>query len=156
MLTKDYLLWLFDYDRENGTLTWKNHWCKQTASRLIGKKAGNRAIRKGTYYTGVMIKRKQHYIHRLIWIIENDKDGDFIDHINGCSEDNRISNLRSVNNRTNCQNQKRHRDGHLVGAHFCKRDAIWYSRVYIKGSYQYLGSFNSELEAHHAYKEALK
>lgn len=42
------------------------------------------------------------------------------------------------------------------GVSFNKRDENWFAQIRVKGCNKYLGSFNSELEAHHAYQNALK
>lgn len=153
-LTREYLLWLFHYDRENGKLYWKNHWSASKRTLLVGKEAGN----VGQHgYVHIGISQKYFKLHRLIWFLEtNQWPKDTVDHINGNKLDNRFVNLRVVTNRQNCSNKKHHRRGRLVGASVWKRDGNWMSKIQINGKVVHLGYFNTELEAHQRYMQELK
>ena len=93
------------------------------------------------------------YLHRLI---TNAPNGMVVDHINGNQLDNRKSNLRICTNRENQQNRYTHRSGRLVGSSFHKRSGKWQCVMMIDGKLTHKGLFKTELEAHEAYKEALK
>jgi hypothetical protein len=98
------------------------------------------------------------YYHTIIWVLSTGKDipqGLEIDHINGNKIDNRIENLRLVTSRGNSQNMEKHRDGKLVGAVFYKRPGKYKTNIYI-GKLIHLGYFETEKEAHEAYKIACK
>lgn len=92
-------------------------------------------------------------LHRLIL---NAPSGMIVDHINGNPLDNRKENLRICTQRENMQNMHKHRSGRLVGCCFNKRNKKWLSRIEVGGKRKYLGYYSTELEAHEAYKEALK
>jgi hypothetical protein len=97
--------------------------------------------------------------HTIIWILSTGKDipeSMEIDHINGNKLDNRIENLRVVSHRINIQNMKVHRDGQLVGCAFNKRDKRYVPNIQINSKLIHLGYFNTEQEAHEAYKIACK
>jgi serine/threonine-protein kinase RIO1 len=153
MITVEYLNWLFDYDKENGKLYWKNHKSYAVFRKYQGKEAGcvNVQKNKRTKYLAVSIDDKTYKIHRLIWFIETGKWSNVIDHINGNGFDNRISNLRSVSTRFNSRNRYTHRKGKLVGAHYNKRDQMWRSRITIDNKQIILGYYNTEKEAHDRY-----
>lgn len=142
---------LFNYDKKNGLLLWKNP-PEPNRKRLFGKIAGT--IDKDGYRI-VMIEKKCFKVHRLIWFIEHGAWPKKIDHINGNCSDNRIENLRAVNHRQNMQNMKRHRNGRLVGAHFNKKEKIWKSHIVRNGKQIHLGNFRTEVEAHRRYMEEL-
>ena len=93
------------------------------------------------------------YMHRQVMTAEK---GFVIDHINGNSLDNRKANLRVCSNRENQQNRHIHRSGRMVGASFHKRSKKWQCVMMIDGKLKHKGLFKTELEAHEAYKEALK
>ena len=153
-LTREYLLWLFHYDRENGKLYWKNHWCNATKGRFLGKQVGNLDVNG---YLRVTINYKRYLVHRIIFFLESRIIGNFfIDHINGDTIDNRILNLRVSNNRRNQQNQHKHRNGKLVGTSFHKVIKKWQSRIVIKKKNIHLGYFDTEIEAHQRYVQELK
>ena len=121
---------------------------------MIGKEAG---YVQPDGYLGVRIGGKHYPIHKLIWLIETGSyPTKMIDHINGDKKDNRISNLREVDNRRNQQNQKRHRLGHLVGATYIKRSGLWLAQIQHGGKHHFLGYFDTELEAHQRYVQELK
>ena len=151
-LTIDQINYYFHYDRENGKLYWKNHWDKSVRTRFLHKEAGT--VRLG--YRRIILGLKVYTVHRLIWFIENRSLPTMIDHINGDSLDNRIQNLRTSASRKNQQNQRRHREGKLVGASFHKASQTWRAVVKIEGKQIYLGLFNTELEAHQRYVQELK
>jgi hypothetical protein len=97
--------------------------------------------------------------HSIIWVLSTGEDipqGMEIDHINGNKIDNRIENLRLVTRRGNQQNQKRHRIGKLVGASYCKIQGNWESNIKIDKNKIFLGCYETEQEAHEAYKIACK
>lgn len=152
MLTKEEILYYWDYDRENGILIWKNA-PAFNKKRLIGKIAG-RIGPKG--YRETKLKNKIYSVYKIIWFVENDFWAKAIDHKNGNRDDNRILNLKSVNSRQNNQNRIAHRKGKLVGNTFEKSTGLWRARILINGKNKHLGRFKTELQAHKAYLKALK
>ncbi len=57
-------------------------------------------------YLRTKIGGKGYFVHRIIWKLLNGNEPLEIDHINGDSLDNRITNLRSVSRSVNMKNQK--------------------------------------------------
>jgi len=144
----NYIYEKISYNKVDGTLIWKN----SAHKRVTGKICGN--IYLG--YIRVSILNKLIRAHRIVWLFEN---GTFptkhLDHINGNTTDNRISNLREVSQRQNNANRIRHRNGYLVGTAFAKRENKWRADISINQTQHSLGYFNTMEEAHEAYKKAL-
>ena len=106
------------------------------------------------WFNGTMIR-----YHNIIWVLSTGKDipqGLEIDHINGNKLDNRIENLRVVSHRKNGQNMKVHRDGQLVGCYYHKRVKRYVSKIQINSKLIHVGYYETEQEAHEAYKIACK
>lgn len=148
LLTREKLLFLFSYDKENGTLSWKNSKRKRDNGKTLSQ------THRG--YVVVEINNKSFFVHRLIYFIEHNEWPLYTDHINGNKSDNRISNLRSVDSRKNQQNRKSHREGKLVGTYFNKKNKKWISRFKIGNKRFSLGSYLTQVEAHERYKQELK
>jgi hypothetical protein len=111
-------------------------------------------------YCRVPFKLRHVYYHTIMWILHNgDIEGDLmIDHINGDKVDNRIENLRLLDNRGNQQNTTRQRKGRkLVGTCQSKRDGRWISKIATTGdnTHIHLGLYDTEEEAHEMYLKAL-
>lgn len=150
-MNHELLTHLFIYDRDAGTLAWRNP-PKQhpfLKGKILSKIDATGCITVG-------IKGKLYKVHRLIWFIENNTWPKMIDHINGDRKDNRIINLRGVESRTNQQNQHRHRAGKLVGASFHKIAGRWRATIKIEGKAKHLGHFDTEFAAHQRYLQELK
>ena len=107
---------LLTYDPETGVLTWKTrsaesfgpnraeYRCKCWNTRYAGKEAF-KATNSNGYRSGV-VKGRSESAHRVIWAICHGKwPKDSIDHINGDRQDNRLSNLRTVDTRANNMNK---------------------------------------------------
>lgn len=78
------------------------HWWN---TRFAEKEALTARIKSG--YPSGAIGKKYLAAHRAAWCLHyGEWPNDFIDHINGDRTDNRIENLRVVDNRTNSRNQK--------------------------------------------------
>lgn len=110
-------------------------------------------------YLAVMFNGTQYLQHRIVycWYTKQDIPTDLsVDHINGDKVNNAIANLRLVTHRENGQNRSEHRNGSLLGARYNKRDKKWVAQISLTNGQQVnLGYFNSELEAHTRYMEAL-
>jgi hypothetical protein len=109
-------------------------------------------------YCHVSFNGRMIRYHNIIWILSTGKDippGLAIDHINGNRLDSRMENMRLVTDRGNLQNMEIHRKGQLVGAVFHKRIGKYQANIYI-GKQIHLGLFETEQEAHKAYKIACK
>ncbi len=106
-------------------------------------------------YWVTRFKKKDMYVHRIVWELINGEipKGLSIDHINGDRGDNRIENLRVVSARGNGQNRAEHRSGRLVGA--TKDGKRWKAQLRINGKSIHIGRYDTELEAHKAYTEAV-
>lgn len=81
--------------------------------------------------------------HRLIWFIVTGEIPDQIDHINHDRSDNRIANLRAVNNAENAKNKskyKRNTSG-FTGVSWHKCSKKWCAQPILNGTKHHLGLF---------------
>lgn len=80
-----------------------------------------------------------------------------IDHINNNKTDNRLCNLQLINQRDNCSKDK-HRYNYTskyVGVGYDKSNNKYNARIVLNGKQKHLGLFKNEIDAHHAYQNAL-
>ncbi len=98
-------------------------------------------------------KRQSIYMHRLVM---GAKPGQYIDHINGNTLDNRKSNLRFCTNIENARNQKGNKRlyGKYKGIKKNAECSTWCARITVNGKETYLGSYRTEEEAARAYNAA--
>lgn len=152
-LTREFLLSLFEYDRERGVLIWKDHWLGHVRYKFVGKEAGSPVDNRYLY---VGIKNKHYRLHRIIYFLETNESPPHVDHINGDIRDNRFSNLRASNSARNQRNRKSHREGRLPGVTFRKRSGRWEAKLQVNGKRKWLGEFDTEVEAHNKYLQAVR
>ena len=103
-------------------------------------------------YKCIHIGSKRYYLHRVIGYlflgldIENTKQ--FIDHIDGDTQNNNLENLRIVSNQQNQFNTK------AKGYYFHKRNNKYQAYIILDGKIIYLGYFNTDEEARRVYLDA--
>jgi hypothetical protein len=127
--------------------------CNPETGKVYGVK-GKELINKvkGYIYISITENKKINRLraHQFIYYIATGKIVEQIDHINGVRDDNRIENLREV---TKSQNQRNRVNA--KGYYWNKQNKKWHSSINNNGII-YLGSFNTEQEAHEAYLDAKK
>ena len=96
-IDQDYVLSAFDY--QDGQLIRKIGRINE-----VGSIAG--CVHKGTGYIHIKIKAQTFKAHRLIFLYHYGYFPEFVDHIDGNKQNNRIENLREASKQENCQNQK--------------------------------------------------
>lgn len=134
-------------DPQTGVLRWKvatSNAVKVGDVAGTPRKSGHRQIR---------VDNKIYLCHRVVWAMAHGEwpQGE-IDHINGITGDNRLSNLRVVDRRTNAENKRRpqanNRTGFLgVRAH----NRGYAASIRTKGRFVWLGQFDTPEEASAAY-----
>lgn len=126
------------YDKTTGLLYWKKNFHKSR----IGKVAG--CIKKNGY-TRVVVNWVSYGAARIIWAIEHGSiDEDMvIDHIDRNPRNNRLSNLRMVTTKVNCNNKKT-KLGEDVPRFYTKHKTGKFQVIY-KGVY--IGLFDDEKAA---------
>jgi hypothetical protein len=94
-------------------------------------------------YLKVTHKGKGYCVHRIIYLLQHGNCPDFIDHINGIKDDNRIENLREADISTNHYNCKIpvHNTSGAKGVHKLKRQTGYQARINFDGKRKYLGTF---------------
>ena len=129
---------VLDYDPNTGALTWN-----QLAPRNKGKPAGH--VDAETGYRIIGHKGKTYKAHRVAYCIFHGKQPHIIDHINHERDDNRASNLRSVDYSANCLN--RTNQGRRVTWRYAKHP---HNRYFINAKYRgrHLYKGNDILKAH--------
>lgn len=96
------------------------------------------------------------YLHQVILsrILGRDlSSGEFSDHINGNTFDNRRLNLRVATKGQNNQNKAIHKNNRTgyKGCTYSKRRRKWVAQISLGGKSHYIGRFNTPEEAHAAY-----
>jgi len=143
---------LLDYDPETGVLTWK----LSRGSVRAGKIAGSIDY-KG--YRTIQVDGINYRSHRLAWVyVYGYWPPEQLDHINGVRIDNRIKNLRPVNQSESSRNMSRRRTNSsgTTGVRFNKRDKKWVARIGVNCKWIYLGYFDSKEDAVKVRKQAEK
>lgn len=117
---------------------------------------GNEITTKHSYgYSMIhfMYNKKQYQLlgHQFAFWCINKYVPDFIDHIDGNTSNNRISNLRSVTHQENHFNRTK-----AKGYFYNKKSNKYIAHIRFNGKDKYLGSFFTEEEAREAYLQAKK
>jgi hypothetical protein len=159
---------LLDYDPTTGILTWKaraanmfsgGRWgCRETEARRFNTRhAGKVAFTKieGGYYRGRLLG-VDYLAHRLVWKWWHGSDPEQVDHENHDTLDNRIANLRDVDNLVNSQNTKllKTNTSGYSGVVWHARDKRWQASIRHGGRKRHLGLFTRLEEAVRARREA--
>lgn len=115
------------------------------------------SVDKSNGYRCVFANGRKYKAHRLAWLmVYGDWPSDFLDHINGDRDDNRITNLRECTNAENLRNTGAYRSNTsgYKGVSFHKRSKKFYAKINVDGRERFLGSFETALSAYAAYCEA--
>lgn len=151
MISQNKLQELLHYDADTGVFTWR---VANGRKGLLGKVAGTVKLNG---YVEITINYKKFKAHRLAWIYFNGEDpSGEIDHINRCTTDNRINNLRAVSSSLNKENrlkQSNNKSGYK-GVSWHQKAGKWQAHVRTHGRSNYLGLFVSAEDAYAAYQSA--
>ncbi len=138
--------------KASGKIFWK---ISPSPNVRLGKEAG---YISHSGYRKISIKNKNVYTHRIVWFLTKGFWPTFgLDHINGDTSDNRISNLREATQDKNLANSKLRKDntsGHK-GVWWHKQARKWAGCIG-NGKGKHRGSFNTREEALAVYAEAAK
>lgn len=150
MLNAECLRRTLHYCAETGVFTWL---VRPARNVQVGYVAGN-INSKG--YRKINIKGQAYAAHRLAWLYMNGEwPINFIDHIDGHKDNNKISNLRCVTNSVNLQNQRRpmcrNKSG-VLGVSKIKNK--WVARLNFDGRTRHLGTFDTKESAYAEYLKA--
>lgn len=128
------------YSPENGHFIWATSPSRAVKSGTVA------AVKTKSKYAKIQFKGKSFLAHRVAWFYVHGEQPAMIDHINGDTFDNRISNLRPSNGFENARNQLSHRNGKLFGAQLVR--GKYHGTFSHKGRNYHVGVFESEKEAH--------
>ena len=116
-----------------------------STGRLVGTPC------KSTSYLRLTYKNKTYLAHRVCWYMYYGYWPTQVDHINGDRADNRIENLREVNNNQQATNKVGWGKSGKKGVYYHKLRKKWHSRVRYKGKTYNLGYFDDLEEAKRVY-----
>jgi hypothetical protein len=148
-LSKEEYEKLFDADFETGILKWKTRLSLRTQ---IGANVGTKNHRG---YITTSINRKIHSVHRIILIMAGiDIFEKEVDHINHKRDDNRLINLRAVENHDSKKNYPLRKDNTSGYVGIIRKTNKWVARIYVDKKQIHLGVFLDKKEAISARKTA--
>ena len=112
----------------------------------------------GCGYRQINIDGTVFYAHRLAWFyMTGEWPMNDIDHLNGARADNRWSNLRSVDRRTNLENQRAPSKNNKLGLlGVIESNGSFIASITTNRKHIHLGSFDTAEDAHRAYLRAKK
>lgn len=137
---------LLAYDPETGFLAWRG----DHRGIPAGTRAGS-GTQKG--YRRICIDSVCYQEHRLIFFMVHKRWPAITDHKNNDRADNRIANLREATLSQNGHNRRQTRP-HLKGTTFT--NGKWRATLVVNGVAHYLGTYDTQQEAHDAYCEGAK
>lgn len=139
-LTQEEAHRLFEY--KDGVLFWKEMTTNRTKN-IVGRIAGY-IHPKG--YRLIRVKGYQYKAHRLMFLYHHGYVPEFIDHINGVKDDNRIENLRPATKAQNCQNtvKRASNTSGVKGVSKMPRLQLWRARIQSNGQKYEVGGFKTK------------
>lgn len=142
------------YDPDTGVLTRRAAVGRGEARKRVGQRAGG--VDKSVSYRCVSFGGKQHYEHRVIWLMVHGRwPKHQLDHVNGVRDDNRLCNLREATNAENNQNVWSARPASKTGLRGASPYRGRYvARIRTPEGYKHLGVFPTAAQAHAAYVAA--
>ena len=144
IITQEILKSLLHYDPETGVFTW-------LADRGGGVSMGDVAGGDdGRGYIRIRINGKRHKAHRLVWLyVYGHFPSQHMDHINRNPSDNRLCNLREVNDAQNAQNKKTYKNSKsgIRGVRWHTQFSKWHVRLMVNGKQNSLGLYDTIEEA---------
>lgn len=139
---------LFAYDPATGLLIRK----QSLGCRAAGSVAGV-VERKG--YLRVNVDRTCVKAHKICWALHTGFWPDLqVDHINGNTSDNRMSNMRLATNQQNCANQRTPKNNTSGIKGVSARNGRWVAGIKVDGVRIHLGTFDTRERAAAAYAAA--
>jgi hypothetical protein len=111
--------------------------------------AGKRAGCNSNGYTLISVNKVQCGAHRLVWIYHYGHPPQQIDHINHDRSDNRVENLRSVNNQENnknCPIRSTNTSG-VTGVSWNAQRNKWQAFITVDGRAKSLGKYTNMSDA---------
>jgi hypothetical protein len=141
------------YEPESGLFVWRAWAGKKSVPGEIAGWAHSQG------YTAISLFGLKVYAHRLAFLFQLGRfPDDVVDHINGNRKDNRWSNLRDVNQRTNVENRTSPLSANsasgLLGVHWCSQQNKWQAEIKSFGRKKHIGFFDDPFKAHEAYLQA--
>ena len=153
MVTQAQLHHLFDYNPDTGIFIRK---IKTSNSVKVGDIVGSD---NGLGYIKFCVNSKLQFAHRMAWLyVYGSIPNVNIDHINNNPSDNRICNLRLVNQSENMQNTskwKTNTSGYK-GVTWAKDKNKWGAQIWKNYKRHHLGFFDKPEIAYEAYCQAAK
>lgn len=144
------------YCPSSGKLRWKKRDRGQFKNNQIYKAWNTKYSDKfagyleNTGYLRVRIQSKTYQYHRVCWALYHGQwPKGQIDHVDGDKQNNRIGNLRDVENSVNSKNKgidSRNKSG-VVGVRYISRLRKWQADIRSDGVYKYLGVFENKRDA---------
>lgn len=143
-LTQQTVKELFDY-HEDGYLIWKVK--KGKTKMKIGDRAGHFSGRHQRYFVGINFKA--YRVARIIFLWHKGYLPINVDHKDGNSLNDKISNLRAATPSQNNMNRQANRNStsKYIGVHRSVTKNRWCAHIRFKGKSKNLGSFSDEIEA---------
>jgi hypothetical protein len=144
---------LLVYDSNTGIFTWKT---SLNPKIKIGSVAGHKD-NKG--YIRIKLNGKSYKAHRLAWLyVYGLWPVNIVDHINNIKDDNRILNLREASDSENQYNSllRKSNTSGFKGVYFHKKKLKWIAQCRVDKKLNYIGQFDSVLEANEAVMEFRK
>jgi len=141
---------LLRYCPDTGAFTWKVSHARAPAGGVAG-------CADAYGYVVVRADKVLYKAHRLAWLyVHGNWPTRCVDHINGVRNDNRISNLRDVNQSVNMHNARRQRVGPsgVVGVTWDAARGKWKAQIRVMYKNTVLGRFVSKADAIAARKQA--
>jgi hypothetical protein len=150
--SQDYLSECFDYCADSGVLLWtsrpREHFKTTAGWNIFNSKNAWKEVKaiqnsNGKKYITVHISGKSYLAHRIIWKLLHGYDPDEIDHINGNGLDNKLSNIREVDRKENCKNQKRkttNKSG-VCGVIYREDQKKWTASIRVDDKQKHIGSY---------------
>lgn len=150
-LTYDDAIKIFAYDKLTGNLLWREY---RSGLAHKGTICGTLSSRG---YIMIRYKKHPYCAHRIVWLMHNKQwPTKQIDHINRIRHDNRIENLRDVDQSTNLHNtdsNNNHNKTGFAGVSYSKKACKFYATLRILGVSHNFGPFDTAEQAHQAYKK---